>query len=161
MTENTERSEPFCPKCGNTVRRNEGGLYICSDNNCRWRGYNFATPPQPSEEKEGKPGVVLTSGQIYRGMLEGTFGFDSEKNVYRVLKRLGDIQVEPLSSDIISLTLYPGGGCQRIPLVQGTVKLDIKSVQEIHLAGKFPHATVDINPGYSGQPITVNCYIKS
>ncbi len=93
--------------------------------------------------------------------MQNALGYKDERNVYRLIDRLGNVQVSPVISGSIEITIYPGGGEQRVPLAQGTKTVDINNVQEIHLDGKYPYAIVDIVQNCSGQPVTVTCHVKS
>lgn len=159
MSENSEVLR--CRRCGKEVRKNVDGLYSCIDKKCRWRSYGFEPQPQPATEKEGKPGVALTSGQTYRMGLEDTLGLGTEREVYRLLARLENLQTVITSSDSIIVTCNPGGGKQKLPLAQDTKSVDINSAREIHLHGKYPYAIVDIAQNCSGQPVSVTCHVKT
>lgn len=110
------------------------------------------------EKREAAP-RPLTSGQQYRWALQRTFGYDGDHEVFRSRSRFGNIQVKAPTSDCISLTFYPGGGRQRMPLAKGTRAVDGQRLTKIQLAGKFPYAFVSVEPTASGNPAVLLCHL--
>jgi len=108
------------------------------------------------EKREAAPRQLI-SGQQYRRVLRRTFGFKQDREVFRLRSRLGNIQVEAKTSDCISLTFYPGGGRQRLPLAKGTRAIDGQGLIRIQPAGRRPHAFMSVEPTASGKPAVLLC----
>ncbi len=159
------RSSNFCPVCHELLPEYlKGGVHPeCHRRQLREMGLEDPDIYERAIEHEKREAVVkpLTSGQQYRQMLQRTFGYDGDREIPRLRRRLGNIQVEDQTSDRVYLTLYPSGGRQRIPLAIGTQAVDAERLTQIQLAGKFPHALVNINPQCSGNPCGVLCRIKA
>lgn len=112
-------------------------------------------------EKREAVAKPLTSGQEYRRVLQRTFGYEQDREIFRLRSKLGNIQVKAQTSGCISLTLYPGGGVQRIPLAKGTRAVDGRRLMEIQLAGRYPYAFVSVDPASSGKPAVLLCHLKA
>lgn len=167
------RDDLTCPFCGSATYRNEGGLYICTNRNCpkKWRSYSSEPLPPPQREKEPKldTGVsslaaAVTSNQQYIKTLRGTLDYKSDKQIYRLRKRLGDILTENYSGGI-TITFHPAGGTQRIPAPPRVDDLLISTpvrIKETHFSSELqhPYAVLNIDPAMSGQPLVVQYSLR-
>ncbi len=174
--------EHACPICGGYLWRNEGGLYYCTNRNCpeKWHGYTLEPVPQPPPQpkKESVLGVTtasetktLTSSQQYIAGLRRVLGYKSNKQIHRLRKHLGDINIAEAvpsvggaftnSSHEVIITYHPAGGIQRFPLVQNTKEVEPVNIrlQQIQFSGRFPHMRGFVNPQLSGQAAFAKCYV--
>jgi hypothetical protein len=159
----------ICPKCGGETYRNIGGLYICKNSRgCGWHDYSFSLQPQPELVREDLPSGELTSSQAYIEKLEETFGYESEVQIYRLRKRLGDIKVEGNTSEPIIVTFYPSGGTQQLPVPPTSEDFQFVSGpsprqrdSRLGLGLKHRKIVVAIDPSCSGNPLPTLFYPKS
>jgi len=155
----------LCPRCGGHTYKNEAGANICTNRECKFWFYSFTPPPQLEKESLPDAGVTsvvetLTSSRQYITGLRQTLGYTSDRQIYRLRQRLGDIQIEEDSLGII-LTFRPAGGHQRFPLIPGTqeVETNIK-LADINFNVVHPHIDGNIGAQCSGNPVFAKCYLK-
>lgn len=153
-----------CPGCGAPIRKNVGGLYLCTNRGCQWRSYTLEPPPQPEKEPELPIATKdLTSSRQYIRMLGKALG-KSERHVHRLRKRLGDINIQQ-TNHCTSLVLYPGGGKQHIPLPPTTKGYRLveprRGIIEVgsNLKVKHRYLLLDVDPKLSGEPLMVESYL--
>ena len=190
----------ICPICSWPVRRNEGGLYYCINRNCpqRWRSYSLQPLPQPPPQSKEGPvlGVTtasetktLTSSQEYIGGLRGAFGYESNREIYRLIKEIPGINVrnklseELTSHDVVISFGTTGKGQLRLPFPPETEGVTLCSgewdqvqVRQLELELKRPHRTsgeepfvlrehpygvFDFPSNVSGKPFGLVCHVKS
>ncbi len=166
-----------CPQCGGSTYKNEAGASICTNRECKWWSYSLSPAPQPERESVPDAGVTsmakaLTSSQEYIAGLRWAFGYKSDKEIYRLRKQLGNIDIaEAVPSDgnsstntsdeVVMVTYYPAGSVRRFPLVQNTKGVELVNIrlQQIQLSGLFPHMRGFVNPQLSGQAVLAKCHI--
>lgn len=172
-----------CPCCGSGLWRNTGGLYYCTNRNCpeRWHNYSLEPLPQPPPQPKKEPvlGVTmasaaetLTSSQQCNASLRRVFGYKQNREIYRLRKQLGDINIveatpckksfpTSTSDEVITVIYHPAGGVQRFPLVQHTVEVETNvRLQQVQLGGLRPHMRGPVSDKLSGQTVFAKCYIK-
>jgi len=167
----------LCPQCGEPTYKNEAGASICTNRECKWWGYSLTPAPQLEKESVPDAGVTsaaktLTSSQEYITGLRWAFGYKSNREIYRLRKKLGNIDIAEAvpsegsfitntSDEVVIVTYYPAGGVRRFPLVQNTKEVELVNIrlQQIQLSGLFPHMRGFVNPQLSGQAVFAKCYV--
>jgi len=153
----------LCSKCGSPLLRNAYELYRCTNRDCQWRSYTLSPPPRP-ERKEGRHPIATSGSRSQYIEILGAVLNKSGRQIYRLRKQLGDIQIKQVNSHCTSLVLYPGGGNQRIPL-----PLDTKSYRLVrpprgiregggNLKLTNCYLLLDVAPKLSGKPLIVEGY---
>lgn len=166
-----------CPRCGEPTYKNEAGASICTNRECKWWAYSLTPASQLGKESLPDAGVTsvaetLTSSQEYIAGLRWAFGYKSNKEIYRLRKQLGNIDIASAvpsegnsstntSDEVVMVTYYPAGGVRRFPLVQHTKEVEPTNIrlQQIQLSGLFPHMRGFVNPQLSGQAVFAKCHV--
>lgn len=160
-----------CPKCGNdNLMTNEFGVQQCRA--CYWVSEDPAEPKKHLAVGIISTAEAITSSQQYITGLRWAFGYKSNKEIYRLRKQLGNIDIAEAvpsegsfitntSDEVVIVTYYPAGGVQRFPLVQNTKEVEPVNIrlQQIQLSGLFPHMRGFVNPQLSGQAVFAKCYV--